>query len=571
VPPTLRLLTILVLWVPVAVYAVYAALEKRCHRIDLALPIPGRTLWLSHTLAVSAATLAILAATAAIATVAEWGLGRLIGAEAAVMTRGIGPLALKLASLTLLATIGLQAVSRSSAKLSRSATHVLTSILVVCGVLALTVLLDAAPLGVAFLPLAATAAILLVVQRSVAPSLVLSAGRGGMAAGAAAAGIGADWDRATGRGRAGSLWLLVLTVYRSISKMPASPAVGFPFVFLMGAVLSGYYRAWRGGDSLRFTMIVMTSYMLIAFTVLPPRKLYAVDALPVRRRLVFAVLVLPLIVTLSLGYGVGRIGADAQENGRDLIELVQIDCCYRVRIPVEYTSVAWDGRPPRPQSPWGESAEPWSAPVFDGSRAVLYSPFSVGDASSIDFVALQLSRAVERVYGATIPADELRDRLLFVDDQGLVRPKGGRLSLRAAYPGLRVRRRGPVFPVITVAACGLWLLVFAAYLRSLRAGISERLKRRLPWILMAALLAVHFLQYALAMEGIWSPWVFAGLLETVATRVAEMVPGGRALVWLACGALLAAAYWFAERQFERVESLPGDDARMRLTLFADGS
>jgi hypothetical protein len=56
VPPTLRLLTILVLWVPVAVYAVYAALEKRCHRIDLALPIPGRTLWLSHTLAVSAAS-----------------------------------------------------------------------------------------------------------------------------------------------------------------------------------------------------------------------------------------------------------------------------------------------------------------------------------------------------------------------------------------------------------------------------------------------------------------------------------------------------------------------------------
>ena len=49
------------------------------------------------------------------------------------------------------------------------------------------------------------------------------------------------------------------------------------------------------------------------------------------------------------------------------------------------------------------------------------------------------------------------------------------------------------------------------------------------------------------------------------------MPGGRALVWLACGALLAAAYWLAERQFERVESLPGDDKRMRLTLFADGS
>jgi hypothetical protein len=125
--------------------------------------------------------------------------------------------------------------------------------------------------------------------------------------------------------------------------------------------------------------------------------------------------------------------------------------------------------------------------------------------------------------------------------------------------------------VIALASCGLWLLVFAVYLRALRAGVSERLKRRLPWIIMAALLGIHLLQYAFAMAGIGNAWAFAGFLEIVIARASEGLPGGRVLIWAACGLLLAAIYRLAERQFERVESLPGDDERMRLILFADGS
>lgn len=570
-PPTLGLLTILVLWVPVGVYAIYAALEKRCHRVDLALPIPGRSLWLSHTLAVAAATLGVLAATAVIAAFAEWGFAQLNGDGGGVTAGGVVPLALKLGSVALLATVGLQAVSRSSSRLSRTAPHVATSILFAAGILGATLLLDRAPIALALVPLAAAAALLQVVHRSVAPALVLSPAHAGVGGVGVAPNGRTAWTGAGTTRPARSPWLLISAVYRSVSKMPASPLVGFPFVFLMGALLSGYYRAWRGEESLRFLMVVMAAYMLMTFTVNPPRRLFAIDAFPVRRRLVFAVLVLPLIVIFSMGYAVGRAGADAHENERELIQLVEIDCCHRVRVPIEYTSVAWDGRPPRIRSPWGETAEPWSTPLFEGSRVVLYSPFTVGDAPSIDFVALQLSRAVEAVYGTAIPAEELRDRLLVVDDHGLVRPRGGELVLSKAYPHLRVRERGPVFPVITLASCGLWLLVFAVYLRALRAGVSERLKRRLPWIIMAVLLGVHLLLYAFAMTGIGDAWVFAGFVEIVIARAAEAVPAGRFLVWIACGLVLAAIYRLAERQFERVESLPGDDERMRLILLADGS
>jgi hypothetical protein len=43
------------------------------------------------------------------------------------------------------------------------------------------------------------------------------------------------------------------------------------------------------------------------------------------------------------------------------------------------------------------------------------------------------------------------------------------------------------------------------------------------------------------------------------------------LIWIGCAVLLAATYRLAERQFELVESLPGDDLSMRLILLADGS
>jgi len=572
-PPTLRLLTILVLWVPVGVYAIYAALEKRCHRVDLALPIPGRSLWLSHTLAMAVATLGVLAATAVIAAFAEWGFAQLTGVGAGAVAESVVPLALKLGSISMLAVVGLQAVSSSSSRLTRSARHVVVSILLAVGVLGLTMLLDAAPLALALVPLAAAGVLVFAASRSVAPALVLSPAHAGVGgAGVAQSGRGvAAWTDA-GAARPGrSPWLLIVTVYRSVSKMPASPILGFPFVFLMGAILSGYYRAWRGDESLRFLMVVLAAYMLMAFSALPPRKLYAVDAFPVRRRLVFAVLVLPLIFVLSLGYAVGRVGADARENERELIEFVEIEGSHRVRVPIEYTSVSWGGRPPRNESPWGESAEPWSTHMYEGSHVVLYSPFTVGDTASIDFAALQLSRAVEAVHGEAIPADEIRDRLLVEDDRGRARPRGGELKLRDAYPYLRARKRGPVFPVITLASCGLWLLVFAVYLRALRAGVPERLKKRLPWIIMAVLLGAHLLQYAFAMAGIGDAWAFAGFLEIVIARAAEAVPAGRVLIWIVCGALLAAIYRIAERQFERVESLPGDDERMRLILFADGS
>lgn len=565
----LRFLSILVLWVPVCMFSIVAGLEKRCHRVDLTLPIAGRSLWLSHTLAVAAAMLGVLAVTAAIGAFAEWGIAQLNGVGSAATPGLIAPLALKLGSAALLSTVGFQVLSPSTSRMTRSPAHIGVAILFGAGVLGVTVLLDRAPLAVTLVPTAAAAALVHAVHRSVAPALVLSPAHAGIGGEGAAAVGGAAWTGATRPAR--SPWLLISTVYRSVSKMPASPLLGFPFVFLMGAMLSGYYRAWRGAESLRFTMVVLTAYMLMAFTVSPPRRLFTIDAFPVRRRLVFAVVVLPLILALSLGYAIGRTAADARENERELVEFVEIDGGHRVRIPVEYTSIAWDGRPPRIRSPWGESAEPWSTPLLPGSLVALYSPFSVGDAPSIGFVALQLSRAVEAVYDTTIPPKEIRDRLLVVDEQGMVRPRDGELRLLRAFPELRARKRGPIFPVITLASCGLWLLALSVYLRALRAGVSETIKRRLPWIIMAVLLGAHLLQYVLLEMGVGQLWILAGFFEIVVARAAGAVPAGSLLIWAGCGLLLAAIYRLAERQFEGIESLPGDDRSTRLILFADGS
>jgi len=199
---------------------------------------------------------------------------------------------------------------------------------------------------------------------------------------------------------------------------------------------------WEEGVQL--TYVILTAYMLFSYIWAPMSQLYLIDALPIRRRHLFALITLPSFVALLLGYGAGRVGFSFVDSGRPLIAYDRTEwprlCPPNrathplLRVPGEFCRIAWDGRPPDITAPWGESHAALNFPVFKGSRAVVYSPFHTPEGCSQDFAAWQIGRAVEAVYGKSLPLGEVKERYL----------AGGGIDMRqdhAEWRPQRCRRR----------------------------------------------------------------------------------------------------------------------------------
>ena len=92
----------------------------------------------------------------------------------------------------------------------------------------------------------------------------------------------------------------IFKCYTRLAKKKLTPWLTMPIVVLFGALLSGMDRRWLE-FSLTFNYISMAVYMLIAFTAPTLKTLYVVDALPISRKRLLNVLVLPFVVVLAIG------------------------------------------------------------------------------------------------------------------------------------------------------------------------------------------------------------------------------------------------------------------------------
>jgi len=574
-------LIVLTLWVPAAIYTWVTASERRCSRFDMELPIASRELWTAHTAALLLAGFIVLAATAATLLLVSWAVGVWAGLFPPVYEFGDLALAVPVVAVLLLSVALAQSVSPSLERVRGGPRVVLA---IVAGILAgylVCLLLAIIPLAVSLVP-AAVAVWLLWRTRDTLPGTFVVAplapdwfGRGarrgppsvGDAARAVTLGMtAAEWRAATpARGALGRAWALLFMVFRSTTKMPVAPIVGLPLLLAAGLVMSGVIGdAVRGDDSIRFSMLFLISYMLLSFTGLPPRKLHVVDALPVSRRALFALMFLPYVATVGLGYGAGRLVADRVEDRSELVSFIERDGHQFVSAPLRYGAVAMDGTAPEAVAPWGESHEVWSTPVWGDAGPLVHSRFSTPPGSSAEFVAWQISRAVADVYGRDIDPELVRERYLTVDASGEVGLRGGELTLAADHPKWSVRPFAPVFPVMMLLVCGLWLLALALYLRTLRPGFREKQKRGAFWWGMVALMALHVSQFVVIFKGGVGHWTLSGALMVAVRELANRLPGGSFTVWLLCGVLLYGLYRMAESRFLQVESLPGDDMRISL-------
>jgi hypothetical protein len=335
-----------------------------------------------------------------------------------------------------------------------------------------------------------------------------------------------------------------------------------PIMFGWGLLFSGVFF---GDQDIWLFFIVITVYLLLAYLGGPMTQIYLLDPLPVSRRKIFGLLVLPGFLALAVGYGAGVPMTPSGSGASPSVELTTgispLAPQYRleypmVRVPAEYFALAMDGSPPSIEAPWGESHDPWSISLARGTRAVLYSPFSTPEGSSRQFVAWQLGRAIETVYGVSLSTEQIDRRLLDTDASGGLVWDKATFSAWLGDEGLRPGRSAPLFPVVLTLVGTMWLCTAWAYMRSFRATSSPSSRKWAFFGLLGVLLAVHLAATIAALGVVTRPWVATGVSRLLVRRLSEASPVGEVGVWLGGIVIFGIVYVLVRHGFERIEATP---------------
>jgi hypothetical protein len=330
-----------------------------------------------------------------------------------------------------------------------------------------------------------------------------------------------------------------------------------PLAFAFGALLSGFGEAYWFDDELRFSFVPITAYILLSFLGSPLGKFAILDYLPIPRRTVFAVLMLPQILVIALGYGAGRIATARAPKPAPAILCHDDQGACHVNLPLSFYEVAWNGAPGVIEAPWGETVAPKTVPIWRNSRAVLYKPYTTTAESSPEFIAWQISRAVHAVYGERIDPGEIQQRYLTVTAGGTTIAGDGVQSLVANHPDWRQCSDGPVFPVLMLLVGLIFLPALWVYLGQFRADVSDGSRKLVFWGLMILLLAVHMSQYLLATGKLIHFEAVTALWHILIRQLAST--GGVVAVYLVAAATLGLGYFAVQRRFEKVEAISSCD------------
>jgi len=336
-------------------------------------------------------------------------------------------------------------------------------------------------------------------------------------------------------------------------------------IIAWGILLSGFFI----GQKVGVLFLTLSAYLLFAFVPALLAQVHILDPLPVSRRHLFASAVFPGLLLLSLGYGLGiaaqelRPPAPAVEYQAARSRLypeIETDQP-ALRVPMVACRITWMGNVPILTSPWGEAHPAWSQPILKGGRLKFYSPYWTSETASPRFVALQISRAIEGVYGVAIPPGDIRRRYLDPDTPESGSLESGRNSLHADFPQLGAPVQAPQAPVFLTITGLLLLAMIALYSRALRATVSNRGRKVAMFSLLGALFVLQAIELALGVMGLLDIDLAAGAAQIGAISLAAVVPGGAFSLWVGGGMLFWGAYLLAERYFQRVEAPVGPFCR----------
>lgn len=550
-----------VIWGILPLFFLYAGIGTRAEPLALGLPVSSRRAWVAHVAALILATAILLGV-----GVALFAAGNLVRDVRPLVHPRVWQLCLaELTALTALLVL-LQRVRPSLQELP------------LCGgVIARMVLLWA--LGFILLH-----ALMALPAAGSALALLVALG----ALGATAHGLPPAWDLvgrapddradapaaspAAARGGPGSDARRVLwrTIFHTV-HLPWLFWPMVPMVMILTCVRPGYFTP--GLTSL--AMLPWLWVMLTTLLVTSAARLRRLAHLPIARARLFALAVLPILGFIALGYGLNTVITARQAARRSLVVLEtplppeergslsspwphphSAAGASHVRVPYRFWEIGTRGALPAPRAPWGEAHPPAVLEIFRGSPRVLYLPFTAPAGSSPEYVAWQLARASERVYGAAPPVAELAERYLVEAFAAGRRIEAQEINLREDYPHLRATDAARTYPVLLLLAIVPWLLFLALVLPGL--GSAATLGRRILHTLLLLSLAVPtagwliFLM-ATSSAGLSSEWRISAYYEVLVQHLTQMLPQHPALLWLVALGLLAGAYAIAQARFARID------------------
>jgi hypothetical protein len=534
------------LWMVLSIYLLNAGFSSRCSsRIDTVLPLPARRLWLVHMSAIvlpGVAIPALITGAFAMAT-------RLQGLRPLVEP-GVVSLALHVTVGMILALAILQSPRPSLHDLPFRRGYLALMILTVVGFLGLVLLLGALPRVYALAPLGLALILGLRVYLLLPKAFALVPLAPEPAARPKVPGAVRE-GRPRPVGGLGSRWLLFSTIWRS--PFGSWTWLYFPLFALYGVMLS-LFVSMKSWHEQAFTLILFTSVILCCWHLVSMSKLHVLDPLPISRRWMFAVLVAPALLTVMLGYGGGLVGADLLAARRPQVDFTTVNGHECVVVPGEFWEVAWDGELPEVRAPWGESARPCCGlPLFRGSRTLIYKSYHTPLDRSREFVALQIGRAIEAVYGEQIPSEEIRDRYLETDQDGNVRLGDRGFALLEDYPGLRTRHTKSAHAVVTLLVGLPWLVFVAITYRAGRRGTARPVVSFTLAALFVLAMAAGIGALMADAAGLLNLTVLSRLLGILVRKASEAVPAGPLTIWGISALLLLGGYLAAQAQFQRLE------------------
>jgi len=571
------------MWFSISPFLLFGKARERCHALDLSLPIPARRLWLAHVSALILQGLVFLALTFATLWILLWIFGSApVGFS--LLKQALAGILLPLVAGLVLIVVLMQRVKASLCQIPRSRACTMYSILLLSSGFALIVLLSALPAPAVLVPLGLGVYLSYRTYRSLPPAFAWTPAdiRAGIdlpqdARDAAILRLAEakEWETHSKGGPMRGFpfaWFLIRLICFNPPRNLVGALLFFPLFFLWGLFISGFFAAWLDMDLPQLSYVILSGYLLLSFLPAHMLQLPSVDFLPISRKFLAGFLLIPGFLVLAVGLGAGAVGTTMIERARLQIQLQTSTSSFippystkapMVRVPAEYCEISWHGDAPDVASPWGESHPVWKYPLYTGSRIKVYSPFSTPEGSSPRYVAFQISRAIEAIYGVSVPYQEILDRYLGISaDQTVVLKDPGRLL--ADHPEWRSRAGTALTPFLLVVISIVYAIMVSIYFRACRAGVSDARRRALFFAMAIAAIAATAAQVAVMVLRWIRPDVGAAFLKILMLRMVQTIPGGTLTVWILCALVLWGVYELCRRQFQPVEVLPTPTGRTGL-------
>ena len=569
------------IWLSISPFLLIGRVGERCLPLDMALPLSARRLWLAHVIALMLFGLGLLALTGGILQLFFRLLQR-APQESSAFPEAFADLVLPMSAGLVLVVVLHQCVHPSLCRIPRTRQYILYSILVVCIALGLILALALLPPLAAVVPLALALWIGYRTYRSVPPAFTLvprEACPGDAAAAPAPSGTAVepaplgDLVKEAEAGSAGSVVLgrlLFRVLYGKFAHRTYAFYGFYPLLFFLGVIFSGFMALWRDMELPQLLWLFLTAYFLLSFLPVQMVQLQFLSPLPISRTRLLSLLMLPGLLAIFVGYGAGSAGKAFIQSSRLMIKYQEESSSLLptypsdypvVRVPAQYFEIAWDGNVPENGSPWGESHPARKDPLYSGSRIVLYSPFSTPRGCTPQFVAHQISKAIQVIYGTTVPYQQVLERYLEIKDNVCLGLKDGGAPILRDYPNLIPVRDIPLFPLIALVIGGTWLLMAALYFRTCRATVSDAGRKAVYFALLAVVLMINTAPVPALILGFFRLEVVDAFLRILIRQAVDFLPGGVLTVWVLSAGALAGAYQLAKALFGRIELIPGRPCR----------